>query len=70
MTVAEIKDYVTVAQAAKTLGVDRRTILRYIRKGYLRAERVGRLYVIEKSHLTTFVKPKPGNPLLRRESRN
>ena len=65
---ADLKEYVTTAQAARYLGCDRSTVLRYIRKGYLKAEKVGPNYVIERCVLRSFVPPKPGNPLLRRDN--
>ncbi|GAB4129843.1 helix-turn-helix domain-containing protein [Thermopirellula anaerolimosa] len=61
---AELSEYVTVAEAAKLLGRHERIVRRYIEKGYLPAERIGRSYVIERRAICEFQYPKPGNPLL------
>lgn len=58
----ELSEYVTVAQAAKILGRHERIVRRYIEKGYLPAERIGRTYLIERDAVYNFEFPKPGNP--------
>lgn len=40
MTAVERSEYVSVTRAAKMLGVHRRTVLSWIKKGYVRAHRL------------------------------
>jgi excisionase family DNA binding protein len=68
MSVADIKNYVTVTEAAKMLKRNERIVRRYIEKGYLRAERLGRAYLIDVEEIKRFEYPRPGNPLLTRRS--
>jgi len=67
MPVADIKGYLTVVQAARVLRRHERIIRRYIEKGYLKAERIGNAYLIEKSQVENFVYPRPGNPRMGKE---
>jgi len=60
--VAELKDYLTVRQVARALKRDKSSVIRYIQKGYLRAERLAGRYLIERTQLMDFVPPRPGNP--------
>ncbi len=69
MYVADLKDYLTIPQVARVLRRDQSTVNRYIKKGYLKAERLGGRYLIEKSQLASFVPPEPGNPSLKRQNR-
>ncbi|MEW9836429.1 helix-turn-helix domain-containing protein [Mesorhizobium marinum] len=46
---------VTVEQAAVTLKVHPKTVLRYIREGRLQATRIGKAYRIEQAKLDAFV---------------
>jgi excisionase family DNA binding protein len=46
------------ADAAKYLGVSRRTIYRWVRAGQLEADRQGRVLQFSKSHLEALHKPK------------
>ena len=66
MIVAELKEYLTIPQVARILRRDQSTVNRYIKKGYLRAERVAGRYLVERSQLSSFVLPQPGNPNFRR----
>lgn len=63
---ADIAEYLTVPQVARLLRRHERIIHRYISKGYLPARRVGKIYLIHRRDVETFVYPKPGNPLLRK----
>ena len=50
-----LKDkYLTIAQAAKELGVTRQTISRWIKKGHVPAEKVGRVVLISKDSLNKY----------------
>jgi len=66
--VAELKEYITIPQAAKILRRDQSTVNRYIKKGYLRAEVVAGRYLIERSQLSGFIHPEPGNPAFKRRN--
>jgi excisionase family DNA binding protein len=66
MSMAELRDYLTIPQVAKLLRRDQATVNRYIKKGYLQAERIAGRYLIERSQLATFEHPQPGNPNLKR----
>lgn len=46
----------TLAQAAKLLSVDRRTLYPHIRRGDLRAFKVGNAYRIERDALLSFIR--------------
>ncbi len=46
----------TLAQAARVLAVDRRTLYPHIRRGDLRAFKVGNAYRIERSALLSFIR--------------
>lgn len=49
-------EMISVAEAAKILGVVRKTAWQYIGDGKLKAVRVGRSYVVSKSDLEDFIK--------------
>jgi excisionase family DNA binding protein len=54
-------EYRTVAQAAARLGVTQMTILRYIARGQLAAERVGnQAWLIPTAAVESFSRPKGG----------
>lgn len=63
---ADLKEYVTIPQAAKILRRDQSTVNRYIKKGYLKAEFIAGRYLIDRSQLSGFVHPEPGNPTFKR----
>jgi len=48
------KKLVSTSQAAKILGISRIAVFNKIRKGEIRAEKVGRNYVIRKDQLSTI----------------
>ena len=56
----KLGDYAAVSQAAEIRGVSRQAILELITRGRLRAERVGRSWLIPKSALRNFRKLPPG----------
>ena len=50
-----LKDkYFTISEAAKQLGVTRQTISRWVAKGYVPAEKVGRTTLINKKNLDKY----------------
>jgi excisionase family DNA binding protein len=51
MTRLALKVAYSVPEAADLCGVDRRTMLRWVRMGRLRAERIGRVFRIPNSSL-------------------
>jgi excisionase family DNA binding protein len=55
---------VSVKQAAEFLGLHEQTVREYLRAGRIKAQRIGRVYVIEERDLRAFLaKPrKPGRP--------
>ena len=68
MIVADITQYLPVREVAKLLKRNPRTIQRYVAKGYLKAEMIAGRLVIERSQLTSFRYPEPGNPLLKKRN--
>jgi excisionase family DNA binding protein len=44
--------YITIPQLAKLLGLSRIEVYRRVRKGQIKAEKVGRMYVIENKELS------------------
>jgi excisionase family DNA binding protein len=52
----------TTTQAAERLGVSRRRVLAMIRSGRLRAERIGRDWLIAEADLALVQERKPGRP--------
>ena len=60
-------EYRTVAQAAARLGVTQMTVLRYIARGQLPAERVGsQVWLIPTQAVESFQRPKGGRPMKRK----
>ncbi len=57
----------TVAEVAKALRVDEKTVRNWIRRGLLVGVRVGRQYRIQRSDYEAFVagKEKPSDPMVR-----
>ena len=60
--------YMSTAEAAKALGVNRQRVVALIKSGKLEAEKVGRSYVVsaESVEKRKSEKPKPGNPNIKR----
>lgn len=58
--------YVTKAEAARKLGVNRLTIWRWIKAGRLPAEKVGREVLIKLDDLSQVTKPKRGRKPIKR----
>jgi len=56
----------TALEVAERLGVTKSLVERWIRKGVIKAERVGRMYVIETSEFERFaaIPRRPGRPTL------
>ena len=51
------KEYVSTAQAAKILGVSRMQVVRKIKRGEIKAKRIGRSFAISKDDLDPIYKP-------------
>lgn len=66
MIVPELREYVTVAEAARLLRCAKPTVHGYLRRGLLVAERKGNILLIPSAAIRNFEKPLPGNPELRR----
>lgn len=61
------KTYVTTTFAAAYLNVDRRSVQLYCQNGQLKAKKTGNLWLIYRSSLKAFEKPKKGNPQWRKK---
>jgi excisionase family DNA binding protein len=46
--------YITVTEAAHITGYQRQTVLHWIRRGFLRADRVGRSWMIARADLLAY----------------
>jgi len=55
---------VSVKQAAEFLGLHEQTVREYLRAGRIKAQRIGRVYVIDERDLRRFLATprKPGRP--------
>jgi len=51
--------YITVPQLAKLLGLSRIEVYRKVRKGQIKAERIGRIYVITDKEVDHILKGEP-----------
>ncbi|MDP2670999.1 MAG: helix-turn-helix domain-containing protein [bacterium] len=60
MTKKNLADYLTVKQVAEELSVQRRTVLRQIKAGNLKAFWFGRGFLVEKKELERFRKTYKG----------
>jgi len=47
------KQYISTTEAAKILGISRIAVFRKIKNGQIRAQKIGRNFVIEKNHLVS-----------------
>jgi len=54
--------FITVREAAATLGVSERRVQQYIQQGRLLAQKVGNLYLIDRLELELFERRPPGKP--------
>ena len=57
-----LREFLTVDEVAKELRVNRRTVMRWIRTGYLPALQVGKNYRISKSDYQEFLKSRHIQP--------
>jgi excisionase family DNA binding protein len=51
------KDYLSIAQAANQLGYSRQHVLRLVKSGEIKAEKVGRSYIIKAENLPGLLSP-------------
>jgi len=51
----EKKEYITLPELAKVLGVSRIAVYKKVKKGQLPAEKVGKLYVIPKKYIDDII---------------
>ncbi len=58
------KTYFTTTEASELLGLDRRTVSQYCKRGILDAVKVGRDWLLPKSEVDRYKKERhrPGNP--------
>jgi excisionase family DNA binding protein len=61
---AAIPGYLTTGEVAKLLGVDVSQVCRYINNDMLKAERVGRSWLVAENDAKSFERPPMGNPNL------
>jgi excisionase family DNA binding protein len=57
------KSFLTIEQAAETSGLGASTIRLYIRKRYLRAQKVGRRVLVKRTDLEMFLESHPVEPI-------
>lgn len=60
-----MEDVVLIPEAARTLGMSRQTLWRHVDRGHLKAEKLGRDYVIRRDDLAAFQAERqkaPGRP--------
>jgi excisionase family DNA binding protein len=60
-----MEDFVLIPKAAEELGISRQTLWRHVKRGHLKAKKVGRDYVIERADLAAFEatrQKEPGRP--------
>jgi excisionase family DNA binding protein len=50
----EKKEYITIPELAKILGVSRVTIYNRVKKGQIKAEKFGRVYVIHRKYVDSI----------------
>jgi len=53
--VLNLKDYLTVPEAAKGLRVNEETVRRHVRSGRLKAEKIGNQWFIHRDELSSFM---------------
>ena len=51
--------YITIPQLAELLGLSRIEVYRRVRKGRIKAEKIGRMYVIKDKEVTNILGKKP-----------
>ncbi len=49
------RDYITLPELAKILGITRIAVYKRVKKGQLPAEKIGKLYVIPKKYIDTIL---------------
>ncbi|MBM3255889.1 MAG: helix-turn-helix domain-containing protein [Candidatus Moranbacteria bacterium] len=54
-----IKKHFTTAEMAKILGISRIAVFKKIKSGKLKAEKIGRIYAIERKNLPDIFKKEP-----------
>jgi excisionase family DNA binding protein len=62
----ELKDYLTVPEAAAKRGVSRQAILHLIDEGKLKATRIGPVWLIHKNDLAAYTPDPGGRPRKKR----
>ncbi len=66
-----LKEYLSTYQVSKILGISRIAVFKKIQKGYLKAEKVGRSYIIKTDILKEYVlkeKEKKENKILEKKA--
>lgn len=52
------KKYITIPQLAKILGISRIAVYKKVKKGHIKAEKIGRAYLIPQENLKVILKEK------------
>jgi excisionase family DNA binding protein len=68
--VAELKDYMTVPEAAAKRGVSRQAILHLINERKLKATQMGRVWLIHKDDLAAYTPNPGGRPPKKRQRKS
>jgi excisionase family DNA binding protein len=55
-----IRNPISITEAATRRGVARQTVLQWVRKGWLPAQRVGSQWIVDADTVANFKPPKPG----------
>lgn len=50
--------YISTTESAKMLGISREAVLKKIKTGHLKAEKIGRNFAVPKSEIEQLIKPK------------
>jgi excisionase family DNA binding protein len=58
-----MKRYITIPQLAKVLGMSRIAVYKKVKKGQIKAIRIGRVYAVSEAYLTKIL----GRPLRRKD---
>lgn len=54
--------YISVSEYAKMKGISRQAVIQRIRRGYLKAERVGSVFIISSDEAAKDIPRKPSRP--------
>jgi len=66
----EKKDYLSIAQAAKVLGISRIAVYKKVKKGEIKAIRIGKMVAIPQGEIKAKTSSIKGSPLKEAEKEN